>query len=391
MSPEAAAAVRANLSAEPGSQPGGYYPGTPQSSQVSIPTEPQQPGSQPGGGSQPGAYYTGITQSPQVRTSTESQQPGSQPGGGSQPGASYSGASQSAQISTSTNTQVIKSGTDSSSNFLPAPSETLATYKTTISAQPDTLNTSSSTNSSKSSSSVNTVSQPPVFGMLNTPTKISTTTSQSTVPLLGAAAKSSQTSLPQSTSQKIPEKTTGPLSVIGATTTSSVQGPDSRNYVLSSHSATLGTGGQCGTYAIDQFNQSHPLDQQFSHPGGDTQSGQLVNLAAKNGFLTSTDPNQNVPVGSMIVWQDKSKDPTGSGTGYVAGDGHAGIITAVSGNNLTIQDSNWREDGQIRTFTISKNDLNIESIPQSNPSDIHYYEFVGFILPTPSSASNTNP
>lgn len=118
-----------------------------------------------------------------------------------------------------------------------------------------------------------------------------------------------------------------------------------RNAVGSFYQSS-GTGGQCVIYVRDEteiiYNACH----------GD--AGDCFDQAKTQGYYTST----TVPrLGSIIVFAKTTGMP----------NGHVGIVTAINGNNITMQDSNWDLDGNIQNHTVDISSYNIKGYIYHSP------------------------
>lgn len=100
-----------------------------------------------------------------------------------------------------------------------------------------------------------------------------------------------------------------------------------------------GSGGQCVIYVRSE------TDIPYDACHGD--AADCYDQAAAKGYAVSTTTPR---VGSIMVFDRTSGIPAG----------HVGIVDAIDGNNLTIQDSNWNLDEMIRSHVVDKTSYTIK-------------------------------
>lgn len=111
---------------------------------------------------------------------------------------------------------------------------------------------------------------------------------------------------------------------------------------------TSGTGGQCIAYVESETGIDFSVGEAW----------QWYQEATNQGYYV----NSSTPAVSSIIVFNKVE-------GTALENGHVGIVTAINGNNITIQDSNWCAN-------------NCEQI-QSHTVDVSNYDILGYIYCTP--------
>lgn len=120
-----------------------------------------------------------------------------------------------------------------------------------------------------------------------------------------------------------------------------------RDAVTDGFRTTSGGGDECVLYVRAE------TDIPYAACNGE--AGDCFSQAQSQGYVSSSTPR----VGAIMVF---SKVPN-TGLQY----GHVGIVTAISGTNVTIQDSNWYGDHIIHNHTVDTTNYGIEGYIYPKP------------------------